>query len=58
MTVRIEGVDTYRAAQLRLQELLLQKAAEEKRHLVEQKPHPIINPTNEPAKGTHIDVKV
>lgn len=57
--MKIGSIDTYRAIQLRLQELLLQKAAEEFRRKVEAVPHPIINPTNkEPDKGNHIDVKV
>lgn len=56
--MKIGSVDTYRAMQLRLQELLLQKAAEEYRRKVEEVPKPIINPTNEPDKGKHIDIKV
>lgn len=56
--MKIGPVDTPRAAQLRQQELALQKAAEEHRRLVEQRPHPITNPTNAPDKGKHIDVKV
>lgn len=58
--MKVGEVDTYRAAQLRLQEVLLQKAADEHRRLMAEKPHPIINPTNAPDrdKGLKIDVKV